>query len=59
LEHALKVHLQKFAYPFDLTDIDYLESEAYKAKYAENKAWDLGNISWLSRDHGSINWPPK
>lgn len=59
LKNALKDHLQKFTHPFDLTDIDYLESEAYKAKYAKNKAWDLANIPWLSRDHGNINWPPK
>jgi arylsulfatase A-like enzyme len=59
LKNALKDHLQKFVHPFDLTDIDYLESEAYQMKYAENKAWDLANIPWLSRDHGSINWPPK
>jgi arylsulfatase A-like enzyme len=59
LKKELQKHLSKFQHPFDLADIDYLESEDYHSKCRVNKAWDLANIPWLKRDHGVFHWPPK
>lgn len=59
LKSVLQDHLRQFQHPFDLADIQYLDSEDYKSKYEENKNWDLANIPWLSRDHGFLQWPPQ
>ena len=59
LKAVLKKHLGSFQHPFDLNDIEYLDSEDYKKHYEVNLNYDLANIPWLKRDHGVFSWPPK
>ena len=59
LQTVLRAHLDSFQHPFDLTDIEYLDGDAFKKQYAVDLEYDLANIPWLSRDHGSFSWPPK
>ena len=58
LKAVLKKHLGSFQHPFDLNDIEYLDSEDYKKHYEVNLNYDLANIPWLKRDHGVFSWPP-
>lgn len=59
LVDALEEHLASFNHPFDLSQIPFLETDAYRKLTQKNKAFDLLSIPWLSRDHGFINWPPE
>jgi hypothetical protein len=58
LQAVLKQHLASFDHPFDLADDPYLETQDFKDHYEVNMDYDLGNIPWLRRDHGSMQWPP-
>ena len=58
LKAALVTHLASFGHPFDLTPIAFMETDRYKKLTDKNLAFDLHSIPWLSRDHGTITWPP-
>ena len=58
LKNVLKAHLETFRHPFSLDDIEFLNGAAYKKKYAANLEYNLANIPWLNRDHGTFDWPP-
>lgn len=59
LKAVLKEHLASFQHPFNLHDIEYLNSDDFKKHYEVNLTYDLANIPWLKRDHGNLSWPPK
>lgn len=59
LRSALEGHLGTFGHPFSLEPILFLQSDAYRELCRINLQYDLGNIPWLGRDHGSLSWPPE
>lgn len=59
LKAALERHLESFDHPFDLAQIPFLETAEYRKLSEKNYEFDLHSIPWISRDHGSITWPPK
>ena len=58
LKAELMQHLQTFRHEFDLTPDTFLQSNAYRRLTEVNRAYDLGNIPWLRRDHDFLKWPP-
>jgi arylsulfatase A-like enzyme len=59
LRSALEGHLGTFGHPFPLAPIPFLQSDEYRELCRINLQYDLGNIPWLGRDHGSLSWPPE
>lgn len=59
LKNILEAHLASFDHPFDLTQIPFMETGAYRKLIETNLEFDLLSIPWLSRDHGFIRWPPE
>ncbi len=59
LKGALVKHLATFDHPFDLKPIPFLASDSFLKLTEVNMEFDLLSISWLSRDHGYILWPPE
>lgn len=58
LKAALQQQLKTFRHQFDLTPDTFLQSNAYRRLTEVNRAYDLGNIPWLRRDHDFLTWPP-
>ncbi len=59
MQEILKNYLVTFDHPYSLGDTTFMRSDAYRGLARQSRSYGTGYIPWLSRDHGSIQWPPK
>ena len=58
LQKILEDHLSTFDHAYSLADTSFMQTEQYKELVTKSKSYGTDYIPWLSRDHGSIQWPP-
>lgn len=59
LKARLKAILDTMPNRFSLRKIPFLESDEYRKRCDEQRAFGDDYIGWLKRDHGAIVWPPE
>ena len=58
LQKVLEDHLSTFDHAYSLADTSFMRTEQYTELVTKSKSYGTDYIPWLSRDHGSIQWPP-
>lgn len=59
MKNRMQKYLNTFKHPYDLSKIDFMESEEYKELADNTRSIGTAYIKWLPRDHGKIIYPPK
>lgn len=58
LQNVLVNHLTNFDHAYSIGDTSFMRTEQYQELVTKSKSLGTDYIPWLSRDHGSIQWPP-
>jgi arylsulfatase A-like enzyme len=59
MKKRMQKYLNTFQHPYDLSKIDFMESDKYEELADKTRAIGTDYIKWLPRDHGKIVYPPK
>lgn len=59
MKKRMQKYLDTFQHPYDLSKIDFMESNKYEELADRTRSIGTDYIKWLPRDHGKIIYPPK
>ncbi len=59
MQEKLRNYLVTFDHPYDLGDTVFMRSEKYSELVEKSRSYGTDWISWFSRDHGVLKWPPE